>query len=244
MRAGPQIDRRALPTVRSRSPLSRCLNLWVRRRFASPPNKVSDPEGLTPSELPMALVLTAGPAVEPVSLADAKAHLRIDGSDEDALLGSLIVTSRLHVESVTGLALITQSWSYFMDTWPRGPAVKLPLRPVQSIAAVRIYDRNAVVTTLDPETYLLDGAAAPARLVRQDGVTWPHPRRVANSIEIAFTAGFGNTAEDVPAPTRQAILLLVAHWYEHRSPFEVGVEPKPAPSIVTDLLAPYRRVRL
>ena len=192
----------------------------------------------------MALILTAGPAVEPVALADAKAHLRIDGTDEDALLGSLIVTSRLHVEALTSLALIMQSWSYFIDTWPRSPSVKLPLRPVQSIAAVRIYDRNAVVTTLDPETYLLDGTTTPARLVRQDGVAWPHPRRVANSIEIAFTAGFGNAATDVPAPIRQAIMLLIAHWYEHRSPFEVGVQAQPPPPTVTDLLAPYRRVRL
>ena len=96
----------------------------------------------------MPLVLTAGPAVEPVTLAEAKAHLRVDGTAEDTLIASLIVTSRLHVEAAVGLALITQSWSYFLDAWPPGPALKLPLRPVQSIAAVRLYDENAVVTTL------------------------------------------------------------------------------------------------
>lgn len=192
----------------------------------------------------MPLILTAGPTVEPVALADAKAHLRIDGTAEDTLIASLVVTSRLHVEAAMGFALITQSWSCFLDTWPPGPAVKLPMRPVQSIAAVRLYDENAVVTTLAPETYFLDGAGAPARLVRQGALVWPQPGRVANGIEVAFTAGYGDAAADVPAPIRQAILLLVAHWYDNRSPLEIGALAKPAPDMVSELLAPYRTMRL
>lgn len=69
----------------------------------------------------MPLILTDGPAVEPVTLAEAKAHLRVDGTAEDTLIGSLIVTSRLHVEAAMGLALVTQSWSVFLDAWPPGP---------------------------------------------------------------------------------------------------------------------------
>ncbi len=100
----------------------------------------------------MPLVLTAGPAVEPVALAEAKAHLRVDGTAEDTLVASLIITSRLHVEAAMGLALITQSWSWFFDAWPSRPALELPLRPVQSIAAIRLYGENAVVTTLASDT--------------------------------------------------------------------------------------------
>ena len=192
----------------------------------------------------MALVLIAGPAVEPVSLAEAKAHLRIDGAAEDALVGSLIVTSRLHVETATSLALITQSWSYVFDTWPRAASVKLPVRPVQSISAVRLHDENAVATTLAPETYMLDGGGTPARLIRYGAPVWPRPGRRANGIEIAFTAGFGDAASDVPGPIRQAILLLIAHWYENRSPFEPGGEVEPAPHMVAELLSPYRERRL
>ena len=65
----------------------------------------------------MALVLTSGPGVEPITLAEAKAHLRIDGSVEDTLILSLVITSRLHIEAALGLALITQGWSYFIDAW-------------------------------------------------------------------------------------------------------------------------------
>ena len=192
----------------------------------------------------MPLVLTAGPAVEPVTLAEAKAHLRVDGTAEDTLIASLIVTSRLHAEAAAGLALITQSWSTFLDAWPPGPHLKLPLRPVQGIDAVRLYNEAGAATIVPPETYLLDSASAPSRLVRQGALAWPTPGRIANGIEIAFTAGYGDAAADVPAPIRQAILLLVAHWYEHRSPLEVGAQAQPIPGMVSDLLGPYRTMRL
>jgi uncharacterized phiE125 gp8 family phage protein len=192
----------------------------------------------------MALILTGGPAVEPVTLAEAKAHLRVDGSDEDMLISSLILTSRLHIEAALGLALITQSWSYFLDAWPRGTALKLPLRPVQSVAAVQLYAPNDAVTVVDPATYLLDGKNDPSRLVRRGPWVWPTPVRAANGIEIAFTAGFGDTAADVPASIRQAVLLLVAHWYEHREPIEIGAATVTIPHGVSDLLQPYRPVRL
>jgi uncharacterized phiE125 gp8 family phage protein len=192
----------------------------------------------------MPLILTAGPAVEPVTLAEAKAHLRADGTAEDALIASLIVTARLNVEAASALALITQSWSYFLDAWPRGRALTLPLRPVQSVAAVRLYDESGASTTLDPVTYLLDGAGSPPRLVRQGALHWPKPGRNANGVEVAFTAGYGSAAADVPAPIRQAVLMLVAHWYEHRSPVEIGPFADPIPDTVGTLLAPYRPIRL
>ena len=192
----------------------------------------------------MALVLTSAPASEPVTLAEAKAHLRLDGSAEDTLIASLIITSRLHVEAALGLALVTQSWSYFIDAWPRGPQLSLPLRPVQSLAGVKLYAADKSVAIVPADTYLLDGAATPARLVHRGSLAWPKPGRTANGIEIAFVAGYGNSAAYVPAPIRQAILLLVAHWHEHREPVAIGQANASVPSMVSDLLQPYRWVRL
>ena len=80
--------------------------------------------------------------------------------------------------------------------------------------------------------------------MRQGALVWPKPGRIANGIEIAFTAGYGDAAADVPEPIRHAILLLVAHWHEHRSPFEVGHLAQPPPDMVAELLAPYRTMRL
>jgi len=192
----------------------------------------------------MALVLTSGPAVEPVTLAEAKAHLRVDGTAEDTLIGSLIITSRLHIEAALGLALITQGWSYFLDDWPPGREVALPLRPVQSITAVKLYAADESLETLAAGSYLLDGGGSPARLVRRTNAAWPKPSRPAGGIEIAFIAGYGDAAASVPAPIRQAILLLIAHWYEHREPVEVGSASVPVPPMVSDLLQPYRMIRL
>lgn len=192
----------------------------------------------------MALVLTSAPAVEPVSLAEAKAHLRVDGTAEDPLIQSLVITSRLHIEAALGLALVTQSWLWTLDRWPRTRTVVLPLRPVVSIDQVRVWDAEDAAQAIDPATYLLDGHGKPARLAWRDGVVPAAPLRPINGIEIAFTAGFGAAASDVPAPVRQALLMLVAHWYEHREPIEIGSSATAIPQTVSDLLLPYRGARL
>ncbi|MDZ4789675.1 MAG: head-tail connector protein [Hyphomicrobiales bacterium] len=189
----------------------------------------------------MPLILTSGPVAEPVSLAETKAHLRIDGADEDALIGSLIVAARMHIEHALDLALITQNWSLYLDAWPVGP-VDLPLGPVQAINNVRLYAVNAAVTTLTANQYQLDAASRPARLAPVN-VTWPAPGRAVNGIEIAFTAGYGASGADVPQPLRHAILMLVAHWHEQReaaAPEEMFQQPQG----VAALMAPYRTARL
>ena len=90
-------------------------------------------------------------------------------------------------------------------------------------------------TLLDP--------GPPARLVRT-GPAWPQVTAAANGIAISFIAGFGTAVTDVPAPVRQAMLLLTAHWFEHRDPIEIGQPDTAIPKAVSDLLRPYRRPRL
>ena len=178
---------------------------------------------------------------EPVSLAEAKLHLRVDHDDEDILILSLISAARLHLEHVLGRAFITQGWLYLTDNWPAGHTVDLPLAPVQSIVSVKVYDSDDAATTLSPSTYLLDGLSVLPRLVRRASNTWPKPGRIANGIEVSFTCGHGSLASEVPAPLRQAVLLLVAHWYEHRQPVEIGDQAEVMPALVQDLVSPYRR---
>lgn len=191
----------------------------------------------------MALVMTSGPGPEPVTVSEAKAHLRLDSSAEDLLIASLILTSRLHVEAALGLALISQAWTLTLDRWPDGDAVVLPMRPVQAIAQVRVRDAAAGALVVDPASYRLDGQGVPARLVRRE-VGWPSTHQNSAGVEIDFVAGFGAAAADVPEPIRHAVLLLVAHWYEHRDPIEIGAAGTAIPRPVSELLAPYRVVRL
>jgi uncharacterized phiE125 gp8 family phage protein len=191
----------------------------------------------------MALVLTSGPALEPVTVAEAKAHARIDQSAEDTLIASLILTSRLHIEAALGLALITQSWTYTLDAWPDRPDLALPIRPVQSIAGVRVLAADGTPTVVIPSSYALDGKAGPPRLLRTTDA-WPKPGRATAGIEINFTAGYGSTASDVPAAIKHALLMLVAHWHEHREPAELGLHADTIPRGVSTLLSPYAVPRL
>ena len=80
--------------------------------------------------------------------------------------------------------------------------------------------------------------------MRAFGSDWPRPGKCANGIEIELTAGFGASAADVPAPIAQALLLLVAHWYERRDPIEIGSAAARVPAAVSNLLAPYVEKRL
>lgn len=190
----------------------------------------------------MALVIVRPPAEEPVSLAAAKAHLRIEDSAEDALVQSLITTSRLHIEAALGLALVSQDWVLRLDAWPPGGCVSLPLRPLIGVTTVRIADGGGALV-IPSGDYVVDTASAPPRLVPKS-LGWPLPSEPIDGIEIEFSAGYGPTGDDVPAPVRQAMLMLVAHWYEHREPALAGAPVTRIPDTVSALLAPYRMARL
>ncbi len=192
----------------------------------------------------MALVLTTGPALEPVSLDEVKAHLRIDHVDEDVLLASLVTTARIHLETRLGLSFITQNWMLVLDQWPDAPNIFLPLGPVQQITGITLYDSSDQTSVIDTASYALDAISQPARLVWRGAMPKPAPQRAYNGIEISLTTGFGANALDVPQPLRQAILLLVSHWYENREPVGLASEIREIPQMVSMLTNSYRRVRL
>lgn len=192
----------------------------------------------------MTAVVLSGPTVEPVTLAEAKAHLRVDTNAEDTLIQSLIMASRLHIEAALDLALVTQTWRIRRDTWPASRTLTLPIRPVQAITSFEVHAADGITETFGADAFILDGDANPARLVWRGNGAMPTSGLVANGIEIDLVAGFGDAAEDVPQPIRQALLLLIAHWYENREPVEIGATATPIPPAVSDLLAPYRRRKL
>lgn len=192
----------------------------------------------------MALVLTRAPTSEPIALDDIKAQLRIEGTSEDVVLSSLLLTSRLHVETALGLALVAQGWTLTLDDWPPAGVLHLPIRPLLSVDAVRVLPAAGAPALLHPSTYVVDTTGWRGRIVRAFGAEWPQPGKSANGIEIDITAGFGANATDVPAPIRQALLLLTAHWYEKRDPVEIGGKGARIPAAVSNLLEPYVEKRL
>src|SRR4051812_7717821 len=105
----------------------------------------------------MKSILTDPPAAEPVTLAEAKAYLRVVTGDEDALVALLIGAARRHVEGATGLALMPQGWSFFLDAWPCARAIALPVSPIIAIEAVRVFGEDDEAATVDPAHYFADG---------------------------------------------------------------------------------------
>lgn len=187
--------------------------------------------------------LLAGPAGEPLALAEAKAFLRLDGDAEDALVTTLIAAARLHVEGLTARALLRQSWRLVLDAWPVDGVVRLPVGPLLSLSAITVFDDEGEPSELSLAQVLPEAAMAPARLVLPPGFGSGVRRRARNGIEIDYVAGFGD-ADDVPADLKHALLALVAHWFEHRDAVIVAGSGAVVPAGFDRLVQPYRRVGL
>ena len=159
----------------------------------------------------MTAILRIGPTFEPVPLAEAKLHLRVDHNDEDTLIQSLLTAARVHLETLTNRVFMTQSWTLIHDGWPDSNVLELEIGPISAVEEIRVFEDDDIILTISPTQYLVDTGAVPSRIAMRGFARWPHPGRVLNGIEIDVVAGYGPMASDVPEPLRQAILLLAAH---------------------------------
>mgnify|MGYP004527398229 CR=1 FL=1 len=189
----------------------------------------------------MTLFRTVEPAAEPVTVADVKAHLRLDHASEDALIADLIRAAREEVEQATGCAMIEQSWRLTIDRWPATDRVLIHKHPVREVLSVTIYGRDGGAAIIDPATMLLDGRSRPARLHFDQA---PQPGRAMNGIEVDFTAGFGSAGTDVPDMLKRAVTMLASHWFEFRAVLSAKDQPASYPKGYERLIAPYRSRRL
>lgn len=189
----------------------------------------------------MSSILITSPAVEPLSLAEAKAYLRVETDDDDALIGALIAAARLQVEAQTQTALITQGRRLSLDCWPQRGRIAVRPGPLKSLTAARVFDFDGHERSVDPQHFVIDAGASVLAFV-----AWamPAPTRIAAGIELDVTVGFGDAAGDVPEPLRQAMRLFIAHWYENRGLIAAGAQAVALPAGAAALLAPYRMLSL
>jgi uncharacterized phiE125 gp8 family phage protein len=160
------------------------------------------------------LSLVTGPSIEPLTVDEAKDWARITDDTEDAVVERLISAARGHVEELTGRALITQTWDYFLDAFPG--TIDVPRPRLISVTHLKYTDEDGTLQTLDVADYTIDLKREPARIVPAYGESWPGTRDVPNAVELRFVAGYGATATSVPEQLRQAIAVLVATMYEQR----------------------------
>ena len=185
----------------------------------------------------MRLTISSEPSIEPVTVDEAKDHMRVDHESEDGYISSLIVAARLHAQMVTRRAFITQTWVYYLDTFPSEIQIYLP--PLQSVSSITYVDVDGVTQTLGTSIYTVDTDSEPGLIYEAYNQSWPSIRTVEKSITITYVAGYGTTASTVPEGIRQAMLILISHWYENREPFIVGTSLAPVPLTIDALLAPY-----
>ena len=194
---------------------------------------------------------TVAPSVEPVTLAEAKAHLRVVQTLDNALLTALIVAARSWCEEYTRRQFITATWLLTLDRFPRGMAdyvggetsgvygqdedsrvIRLPRPNLLSVASVTYVSYDGSTVTLASNTYRVDTNSAPGRLSPAFGSYWPPTRLVTGAVTITYTGGYGAAASAVPEPIKDAMKVYIQRLYD----------PMNAPDIeaIKALLSPYR----
>lgn len=167
----------------------------------------------------MSLKLVTAPTVEPVSLIEAKTHLRVLHDDDDTQIASLITAARQMVESGESWSLerslVTTTWRLRLDRFPK--CIELPRPPLIAVTSITYRDTAGSTQTLSPSLYTVSTDMEPARIVPTYGNVWPNVQGHVDDVSVTFTAGYGPTAADVPQAIKQAILLGVSDLYENRN---------------------------
>lgn len=203
----------------------------------------------------MPIIKIADATVEPISLEEAKAHLRVDVPYEDALIASIIKAVRLACEAQTQRTLIETTWEQVHDAFPESVCPRTPsVRPCRTrtvshqalrlrmprllqVLSVKYLDESGVEQTLAPADYIVDRDSEPGYVVPAPGKAWPATAQVPNAVRVRYTAGFGATAQDVPQDIKLWMLLHIGHYFQNREASAKGIEPLP---FAEGLLDPYR----
>lgn len=168
----------------------------------------------------MGLVVVERPEEEPVSLAEARAHLRLatgQATDQNPTITRQIKAAREHAEAFTKRAIMLQTLRFTRDSFPAGELV-LPRPPLVAVSQIRYLDpTTGAMTVLAGSEYSIDASVAPGRVRPAYGKSWPTTREFYGAVEVTYTAGFADV-DEVPEDLKQAVLMLVSHLYENREP--------------------------
>lgn len=198
----------------------------------------------------MALSLFTAAAEEPVSLSEAKLHLRVDVSDEDTLISSLITAGREAAENFTNRSLVAQTWDWTPTTSEFAPFVSglpldVPKPPLSTVTHIKYLDPDGVETTFSSSDYIVSAPdEGNGQIALDDGAEWPETQDVINNVRIRFVSGFGD-ADDVPEALKVAIKEIVGNLFANRESVIVtgrGQAVVELPQSAVWLMMPYREV--
>jgi uncharacterized phiE125 gp8 family phage protein len=184
----------------------------------------------------MALVLNTAPTVEPLTVAEAKEHLRVTAGEDDAYITALIKVARRQVEGYLGRRLITQTWdlntSEFLDVF------RLPYPPLSSVTSVLYTDEDGNTgQTVTSTIWTSDTDSEPGRVFLAKDQSWPNLYGEEHALEVTVrhVAGYGATSASIPDDILHACKMWVAELYNNRGESEMKIEQNPAVRALLDM---------
>jgi len=170
------------------------------------------------------ITVSGAPAVTAVSLEEARAHLRLIDNAEDMLLQRCIEAAVEEAQMFTGRALITQEITLTLSEWPCDRVLRLPRTPAQAAAGIKYVDADGQADMdLDEASYVVALTGDSPRLIFKASAELPAVEdENPEPIQVIYTAGYGDTPDDVPSLIKSGILFLAAHLFEQRTPEITG----------------------
>lgn len=179
------------------------------------------------------LVATTTATGEPVTLSEAKLHLKVDVPDDDDLITEQITSSRQQYEFDTGRTMMNTTFRLDLDEFPNPTRrtaysdldgnLRLPGAPLSSVTSITYTDTDGVTQTVATTVYAVDTASEPGRVSLKFNQVWPTPRDIENAVSVTFVAGYGTAASSVPRVHKTGIKLLLGNWYESREAVAVSI---------------------
>ena len=179
------------------------------------------------------------PEFEPLSLTEAKKHLRVDVNDDDALIWEYLKAARRELENKNSLAFMTQTWELLLDDFPcDGESIIIAdKRPLQSVTSIKYIDIAGVEQTLSSAKYTVHKSGIEGEIALAYNEVWPSVRCQRNAVTVRFVAGYSSDAEDIPDHCKQALRLVLGHYYENREDTIVGTAMNHIPAGAAALMA-------
>lgn len=205
--------------------------------------------------------ITTQPTIEPISIEEAKEHLRLDDDIDDIPVLTYVKAARLWAEKYTGRSFITRTIQQFVDSSastldplyegmrtgilskPYSNYIELAASPAITVTSINYYNDSDTQSTWATSNYYVDNVSDLGRIYLRDTGTFPTDLRAANGLEINYTAGYGSARSDVPSDIKLAMLQYMTFAYEHRGEQEGSTTPM-MPKILNTLLSPYKIMRL
>lgn len=185
------------------------------------------------------LSIVTPPAEEPITLAEAKAHLRVTFDDDNSYITDLIIAARQWFEEQTYQQVITATWDLLLDEFPTGDdPIRIPRAPLASVTSVSYTDTAGDPQTWSSDDYKVSATRQPGIIRPAYGEVYPIARAEADSVTVRFVAGYG-AASAVPDLIKAAIKLIVGQMYEFREELISGTIINQLPTGAQRIIAMY-----